>query len=128
VRPIRISALLLLTGALFSCSHLDDLGEPPAPTSPSSSSSSSPSAGRPKDAGAAARQEEDEPVAKKDAGVRKADASKTTCTRDYDCISDEMSGIGCCDKPTKKCFFTEEDSCPVPTTTTTTTPTQPPYK
>ena len=50
MRPIRISALLLLTGALFSCSHLDDLGEPPAATSTvdmSKSPDASVDAGRP---------------------------------------------------------------------------------
>ena len=60
-------------------------------------------------------EEEEEVTPVKDAGVKKVDAGKTSCTSDNDCISDEMSGIGCCDKPTKVCFFTEEDSCPAPT-------------
>jgi hypothetical protein len=65
-------------------------------------------------------EDEDETPVVKDAGVKKVDAGKTTCTTNNDCISDEMSGIGCCDKPTKVCFFTEEEVCPAPKTPTST--------
>jgi hypothetical protein len=62
---------------------------------------------------------------KKDAGAAKADAGAAKCTVDSDCVADdEMDGVGCCDKPTKTCFVSQDDMCPPPKTST---PSQPAY-